>query len=87
MGEISAQLHTTLHIQFLDRANNKKNNTLPLGKQSCFTIARGCAEILLKNALQGRVKFHEFPRNGHSEVRLICILFVKISIWDVSAGS
>ena len=64
LGEISAQLHTTLRIQFLDRANNNKNNTLPLGKQSCFTIARGCAEILLKNALQGRVKFHEFPRNG-----------------------
>ena len=29
LGEISAQLHTTLRIQFLDRANNNKNNTLP----------------------------------------------------------
>ena len=46
MGKISAQPHTTLCIQFLDRENNDKNNTLPLGKQSCFTIVWGCAEIL-----------------------------------------
>ena len=28
-GKISAQPHTTLCIQFLDRENNDKNNTLP----------------------------------------------------------
>ena len=36
-GKISAQFHTTLCIQFLDRENNDKDNTLPLGKQICFT--------------------------------------------------
>ena len=44
--KISAQLHTTLCIQFLDRENNDKNNTLPLGKQICFKIVWGCAEML-----------------------------------------
>ena len=48
LGKISAQPHTTLCIQFLDRENNDKNNTLPLGKQICFIIVRGCAEILPK---------------------------------------
>ena len=37
-GKISAQHHTTLCIQFLDRENTDKNNTLPLGKQICLTI-------------------------------------------------
>ena len=45
-GKISAQPHTTLYIQLLDRENNDKNNTLPLGKQICFTIVWGCEEIL-----------------------------------------
>ena len=45
-GKISAQPHTTLCIQFLDRESNDKNNTLPLGKQICFTRAWGSAEIL-----------------------------------------
>ena len=44
--KISAQPHTTLCIQFLDRENNDKNNTLQLGKQICFTIVWGYAEIL-----------------------------------------
>ena len=35
-SKISAQPRTTLCIQFLDRENNEKNNTLPLGKQICF---------------------------------------------------
>ena len=30
----------------MDRENNDKNNTLPLGKQICFTIVWDCAEIL-----------------------------------------
>ena len=46
LGKISAQPHTTLCIQFLDWENNDKNNRLPLGKQICFTIVWGCAEIL-----------------------------------------
>ena len=37
-GKISAQPHTTLCIQLLDRENNDKNNTFPLGKRICFTI-------------------------------------------------
>ena len=45
-GKISAQPHTTVCIQFLDRENSDKNNTLPLGKQICFTIVKDCAEIL-----------------------------------------
>ena len=45
-GKISAQPHTTLCIKFLDREHNEKNNTLPLGKQICFKIVWGCAEIL-----------------------------------------
>ena len=46
-GKISAQPHSTSCIQFLDRENSDKNNTLPLGKQICFTIVWGCAETLL----------------------------------------
>ena len=46
IGKISAQPHTTLCIQFLDRENNDKNNILPLRKQTCLTIVGGCAEIL-----------------------------------------
>ena len=45
-GKISAQPHPTLCIQFLNRENNDKNNTFPLGKQICFTIVWGCAETL-----------------------------------------
>ena len=45
-GKISAQPHPTLCIQFLNRGNNDKNNTFPLGKQICFTIVWGCAETL-----------------------------------------
>ena len=45
-GKISAQPHPTLCIQFLNRGNNDKNNTFPLGKQIYFTIVWGCAETL-----------------------------------------
>ena len=45
---MSTQPHLALCIQFLDRENNDKNNTLPLGKQICFTKAWGCAEIFTK---------------------------------------
>ena len=45
-GKISAQPHPRLYIQFLNRENNDKNNTFPLGKQICFTIVWGCAETL-----------------------------------------
>ena len=47
-GKISAQPHTTLCIQFLNREKNDKNNTLPLRKHICLTIVWGCAEILPK---------------------------------------
>ena len=47
-GKISAQPHPTLCIQFLNRENNDKNNTFPLGKQICFTIVWGSAETLPK---------------------------------------
>ena len=47
LGKISAQPHPTLCIQFLDRENNDKNNTLPLGKQICFKVVWDCAEISL----------------------------------------
>ena len=40
-GEISAQPHTKLCIQFLTRENNEKNNTFPLGKQICFDDSMG----------------------------------------------
>ena len=43
---MSAQPHPTLYIQFLNRENNEKNDTSPLGKQICFTIVWGCAETL-----------------------------------------
>ena len=46
LGKISAQPHPTLYIQFLDRENNDKNNTLPLAKQICFKIVWGGVEIL-----------------------------------------
>ena len=52
-GKISAQPHTKLCIQFLNRENNDKNNTLPLGKQIRFTIEWGCAEILPQFLLFG----------------------------------
>ena len=46
IGKISAQPHTTLCIQFLNREKNDKNNTLPLRKHICLTKVWGCAEIL-----------------------------------------
>ena len=48
-GEIFARPHISLCIQFLDRDNNDKNNTSPLGKQICFTRVWGCAEILSRS--------------------------------------
>ena len=40
-GKISAQPHTTLCIQFLDRENNDKNNRLPLEKKDLFYNSMG----------------------------------------------
>ena len=48
-GKISAQPHRTLCIQFPDRENNDKNNTLPLRKQICFSMVWGCAENLSRS--------------------------------------
>ena len=47
IGKSPAQPHTTLCIQFLDRENNDKNNTLPLGKHIFLTIV-----IAFNNYLQ-----------------------------------
>ena len=63
-GKISTQPHSTLCIQFLDRENNDKNNTLPLGKQICFTIVWGCAEILPKTFLL-LINKHSWLRGDH----------------------
>ena len=51
-GKISAQPHTSLYIQFLDRENNDKNNTFLLEKQICFTIGCASAEILPKKIIK-----------------------------------
>ena len=63
-GKISAQPHSTLCIQFLDRENNDKNNTLPLGKQICFTTVWDCAEILPKTFLL-LINKHRWLRGHH----------------------
>ena len=55
LGKISAQPHTTLCIQFLNRENHDKNNTFPLGKQICFAIVWGCTETLPKSAVSFEV--------------------------------
>ena len=60
LGKISAQPQTTLCIQFLDRGKNNKNNTLPLGKQICFTIVWGCTEILRWTKLCSELRFPSF---------------------------
>ena len=51
MGKISAQPYSSLCIQFLNRENNDKNNTFPLGKQICSTIVWGCVETLPEDVL------------------------------------
>ena len=56
LGKISAQPHPTLCIQFLDREDNDKNKTSPLGKQICFTMVWGCAKILPSSTMLARYK-------------------------------
>ena len=80
-GKISAQPHTTLCIQFLDRENNDKNNRLPLGKQICFTIVWSCAEILqcfsieiLKNILKRSCPFEFLFKQFYSVLLSSCSL-------------
>ena len=41
-------------IQFLDGENSDKNNTLPLGKQICFTKVWGCVEIFTKKIFKDK---------------------------------
>lgn len=72
IDKISAQPHTTLCIQFLNREKNDKNNTLPLRKQICFTMAWGCAEILPWCCLC------DFPTKSLSVLELIKLR----EIWD-----
>ena len=80
-GKISALPLTTLCIQFSDRKNNDKNNTLPLGKQICFTIVWGCAEILpcfsteiLKNILKRSCPFEFLFKQFYSVLLSSCSL-------------
>ena len=49
-GKISAQPSPTKGIQFLDRENNDKNNTLPLGKQICSL--RQCIVFVIVFSIQ-----------------------------------
>ena len=80
MGKISAQPHTTLCIQFLDRENNDKNNTLPLGKKIWFTIAWGCVEILPKLGLAGNLVRDLKTLKGNSPgIKLIRQVFLVIA--------
>ena len=63
LRKIPAQPHTTLCIQFLNRENNDKNNTLPLGKHICLTIVWGCAKFyrdlntVLRTKCKARCKY------------------------------
>ena len=45
LGKISAQPHTSLCTQFLDKENNGEKNSLPLGLGFCFRMIRGYSEI------------------------------------------
>ena len=45
LGKISAQPHTSLCTQFLDKENNGEKISLPLGLGYCFRIIRGYSEI------------------------------------------
>ena len=65
-SKISAQPNTTLSIQFLDRENNDKNNTLPLGKQICLTIVWRCAKILPRYA--NKISLFKFKQVFLSEL-------------------
>ena len=56
LGKISAQPHPTLCIQFLDREDNDKNKTSPLGKQICFAMVWGRAKILPSSTVLARYK-------------------------------
>ena len=49
-GKIFAQPYPTKCIQFLDRENNDKNNTLPLGKQICSL--RQCIVFVIVFSIQ-----------------------------------
>ena len=67
-GKFTAQPHTTLYVQFLDRENKDKNNRLPLGKQICFTIGWGCAEILSDVVTLEHCELSRFV-NGDSQMK------------------
>ena len=71
-GKISAQPHTSLCIQFLNRENNDKNNTLPLGKQICFTIVWGCAEILPKQFQNSVLEFYKALPFSSNLLQIVC---------------
>ena len=49
-GKISAQPHTTLSIQFLDRENNDKKQCIAIGKTDLFYNVMGLCGNLTNNA-------------------------------------
>ena len=54
LGKISAQPHTTLCIQFLDRGNNDKKQYIVVGKTDLFyNSMRLCGNVLLHFVLTG----------------------------------
>ena len=65
-GKVSAQPHPTLCIQFLDRENNDKNNTIPLGKQIYFTMVWSYAEIL-PGFLLWHIRFRKIKQQENSQ--------------------
>ena len=85
LGKISAQPHTILYIQFLDRENNNKNNTLPLRKQICFTIVWGCAEILPSPIVFGRKRIKGLECEVIPKSLVIWVSLV-IQDYDVHGG-
>ena len=82
LGKISAQPHPTLCIQFLNRGNNDKNNTFPLGKQICFTIVWGCAETLpaaVPGSCRGLVtRLEQSLMLARFDRALLCLVFFTL---------
>ena len=82
-GKISAQPHTTLCIQFLDRENNDKNNTLLLGKHIFYNSMGLCGsfttEIFSKYFSRLAQKVLKFFTASHVPVRMSGQAFMVIS--------
>ena len=75
-GKISAHPYPTKCIQFLDRENNDKNNTLPFRKQICLSIVWGCAEILSSAKAPVGISCRALNANSRANA---CIIALVIS--------